>query len=723
MGILTGGGYRSVPNYRCLNESTPLGGVIGDSSSASSLTMARVLGLHRYPQISYFSTSSLLSDRTRFPSFFRTVPSDTFQSRGLAQLVSFFGWTWVGLIAEDTDYGQEGIQATKLEILKSGACVAFTGYILTSRLDRNAPLLSKLISQSNASAVVVFSSGSNLLPVVEELLKQNITGKTWIASESWSTSALVAKEKYWTVLQGTIGFALHSGQIPGFRDFLNATNPKKTPDDIYLKEFWEGNFGCKWETPGAILPNSTKKCTGQESLGNTFSSVMVLRVIYSVYIAVYSLAWALHNILNHRLKACPVPLEKCQEPSPFRPWEVLFILHAMKSVHFTTSDDKEIYFDMNGNLPAVYDIVNWQMSAQGVVQQIKVGSYNDSNREGNKFTLNIRAIQWTRGQTKKSTFIRLFCAYIFNMAMMFLSVLDSVDCFRCPWDQWPNVQQTECLLKAIEFLSFEEPLGATLVATSITSSTIPFAILGLFIHYKTTPIVRANNYFLSCLLLLSLSLCFLSSLILIGYPQPEKCLLRQVAFGMVFSLCVSCVLAKTITVLIAFKATKPDSSLRKWSGSKLGYTVIICCVFIQLCFCITWLSSSPPFPQNDVSQPEVIITSCNEGSPTAFWCMLGYLALLASISFVLAFLARQLPDSFNEAKFITFSMLAFLSVWVSFIPAYLSTRGKYSVAMEIFAILSSSWALVICIFVPKCYIILCRPELNTKESLMGRGKK
>lgn len=370
-----------------------------------------------------------------------------------------------------------------------------------------------------------------------------------------------------------------------------------------------------------------------------------------------------------------------------------------------------------------------------------MGSYNDSDREGNKFTLNIRAIQWTRGQKQVPSSVcshgcppgfrkttipgkPLCCFQCVPCPQSDISnTTDSVDCFRCPWDQWPNVQQTECLLKAIEFLSFEEPLGATLVATSITSSTIPFALLGLFIHYKTTPIVRANNYFLSCLLLLSLSLCFLSSLILIGYPQPEKCLLRQVAFGMVFSLCVSCVLAKTITVLIAFKATKPDSSLRKWTGSKLGFTVIICCVFIQLCFCITWLSSSPPFPQNDVSQPEVIITSCNEGSPTAFWCMLGYLALLASISLVLAFLARQLPDSFNEAKFITFSMLAFLSVWVSFIPAYLSTRGKYSVAMEIFAILSSSWALVICIFVPKCYIILCRPELNTKESLMGRGKK
>ncbi|XP_069618637.1 extracellular calcium-sensing receptor-like, partial [Ranitomeya imitator] len=658
-------------------------------------------------------------------------------------------------MAEDTDYGLEGIRATKKEILRSGACVAFTEYIVTSKLDRNAPHLSKVIEESNATAVVVFSSGSNLLPVVEELLRRNITGKIWIASESWSTSGLVSIEKYWTILQGAIGFALHSGQITGFKEFLSASNPLKTPDDIYLMEFWEVNFGCKWEKAGAVLPNGTKRCTGQESLENTFNSLTVLRVTYSVYIAVYSLAWALDGIIIRRRKDCLATQKKCMEPLTY-PWE---ILHSLRSVYFTTSDDQEIHFDSNGDFPAVYDIVNWQIGPRGDVQQVKVGSYDGNPKQGNKFVVNTSAIQWTRRQNQftltlsssmESTCKSILyskipvstCSHSCPQGFRKVTIpgkpvccfqcvqcppgditnqTDSIDCFRCPWDQWPNVLQNQCVPKALEFFSFEEPLGATLVVTSITSSTIPVALLGLFIYCKTTPIVRANNYSISCLLLLSITLCFLCSLTFIGYPQPGKCLLRQVAFGMVFSLCISCVLAKTITVVIAFKATKPDSGLRKWTGTKTSYFVIGLGVIIQLCICVIWLSLSPPFPDQDIiSHPGIITVNCNEGSTTAFWCMIGYLGLLATISFVLAFLARRLPDSFNEAKFITFSLLAFLSVWVSFIPAYLSAQGKYTSAMEIFAILSSSWALVICIFMPKCFIILFRPEQNTKDNLMGK---
>ncbi|XP_075434373.1 extracellular calcium-sensing receptor-like [Ascaphus truei] len=740
--VLTGHGP-PVPNFKCY-QGVPLAAVIGHSISTYTILMAHILGLYRYPQISYYSTSSLLSDQTQFPSFFRTVPSDAFQSQGLAQLVLHFGWTWVGLVAVDNDYGQQGIQVISKEILKAGACVAFMENIMIRQPDHNAPHIARVIKESTAKVVLIFSSDIDLPFILDEMLRQEVTGKIWLASEAWATSPVLLVNKYSGLLSGTIGFALPSGTIPGFREFLNSINPFMSMGGEWVKIFWEEAFSCKFlEHKNLTGPSVTSKieCTGAENLENiqnSYNDVSDLRATYSLYNAVRVVAKALQDLTDCREGEGPFSHGRCSDISNFRPWQ---LLHYVKKVRMRTGNGRELFFNENGDPPAVYDIVNWQLSPEGGIKQVKVGSYDTGAPIGQVFTINATVVHWASGEREVPLSVcSNSCPPGFRKAALrgqpvccFQCVLcnqgeisnqtDSVHCSKCPWDMWPNLQRDKCLPKPREFLSYEEPLGATLAATSVASSLVPVVMVALFIHYKTTPIVRANNYTLSCLLLWSLSLCFLCSLAFIGYPQPVKCLLRQVAFGVVFSLCISCILAKTIMVVIAFQATKPGSNLRKWTSNRVSYLVVMLCILIQTFLCIFWLSLSPPFSEhNTQTKSGVIIIECNDGSPIAFWCMLGYLGLLSTVSFIVAFLARQLPDSFNEAKFITFSMLAFLSVWVSFIPASLSARGKYTVAMEVFAILSSSWALVVCMFVPKCFIILFRPNMNSREHLMGKDK-
>uniref|UniRef100_A0A3B1IWL0 Extracellular calcium-sensing receptor-like n=2 Tax=Astyanax mexicanus TaxID=7994 RepID=A0A3B1IWL0_ASTMX len=700
--------------------------LVGESASTPSISMARILGLFGIPQVSNYATCACLSDKRQYPAFFRTVPSDQHQAAALARMVKHFGWTWIGAVRSDSDYGNNGMATFLKAAQEEGICVEYSeAYYRTqprSKLERVA----NVIRRSTARVIVAFLASGDMKFLLEELARDPPPPLQWIGSETWIIETEFLK---FNMCSGAVGFGIPQSVIPGLREFLLDLTPAQALKSHLLTEFWERSFSCslKGQTD---YSEGARECNGSEdirALQNPYTDTSQLRVTNMVYKATYAIAHAIHGVICNDTQ--------CDKTTKFAPWQ---ILQQLKRVNFTTKNGYRVNFDSKGDPAAAYELINWQIKKDGTIDFVTVGQYDSSKPRGQEFSIS-RSISWMGGQTEVPVSVcsescppgtrkavqkgKPICCYdcIPCAEGEISNSTDSLNCVRCPPEFWPNVQRDSCYPKPVEFLSWDDTLSIILTVFSVAGAFVAVCIGAIFYKHRTSPIVRANNSELSFLLLFSLTLCFLCSLTFIGRPSEWSCMLRHTAFGITFVLCISCVLGKTIVVLMAFRATLPGSNVMKWFGPPQQRLSVLAFTLIQIIICILWLTISPPFPlKNFKHYKERIILECGLGSAIGFWAVLGYIGLLALLCFVLAFLARKLPDNFNEAKFITFSMLIFCAVWITFIPAYVSSPGKFTVAVEIFAILASSFGLIICIFAPKCFVIVFRPEKNTKKHLMGK---
>ncbi|XP_019125489.2 extracellular calcium-sensing receptor [Larimichthys crocea] len=723
---------------------SPVLGIVGDHYSTFSIATANVLGLYKMPIVSYFATCSCLSDRQRFPSFFRTIPSDAFQVRAMIQILKYFGWTWVGLLVSDDDYGLHVAQSFQSDLAQSGeGCLAYLEVLPWDSDSSELRRIVHLIKSSTAHVVIVFAHEIHMIELMEEVVRQNVTGRQWIASEALTTATVLQTPSFMPYLSGTLGIAIRRGEIPGLREFLLQIRPDQKGSNYgnsMVRQFWEYTFQCKFDPEGSVEAGAAI-CTGREDIENVdteFMDLANLRPEYNVYKAVYALAFALDDMLQCEPGRGPFSGHSCATLQRLEPWQ---LVHYLQKINFTTPFGDEVSFDENGDALPIYDIMNWLWLPDGRTKVQNVGEVKKSAFKGEVLTIDEDKIFWnfesnkppqsvcsescppgTRMARKKGEPMCCFDCIPCSEGKI-SNKTDSMECTSCPEDFWSSPQRDRCVPKKTEFLSYHEPLGICLTTTSLLGTFICAVVLGIFTYYRRTPMVRANNSELSFLLLVSLKLCFLCSLLFIGRPRLWTCQLRHAAFGISFVLCVSCILVKTMVVLAVFKASKPGGGANlKWFGAMQQRGTVLALTCIQAAICTAWIVSASPEPhKNTQYHNDKIVYECAVGSTVGFAVLLGYIGLLAILSFLLAFLARNLPDNFNEAKFITFSMLIFCAVWVAFVPAYVNSPGKYADAVEVFAILASSFGLLVALFGPKCYIILLRPERNTKKAIMGRG--
>ncbi|XP_063127918.1 vomeronasal 2 receptor 36 isoform X2 [Rattus norvegicus] len=716
MGFLTGQD-EPIPNYTCQYGSAQAA-LVGDTRSSLSVSMARLLGLYKFPQISYSSSLPSLSDKIQFPSFLRTLPSDLTSCHAVTQLIIHFQWSWVIILSQDDDFGEQASSLATQQLSAAGVCIEFHLHVPSQESLGKIEETVQKMQKCTARVVLVFLNNSNFQLILSGLLAASVSGQVWVSNGILHIAMALSIPGISQVLQGTLGLLYDCSRAIGFPDFLAHLRPSQTPEDMFIKKFWESTFDCTWPYQNSTVTEGVQVCSGNESLKNKPHSFPEVSKIDDAYTAVYSIAHALHDMIA---SAHQDGIDT--NPQDFHHWQ---LLHALKKVHFKTLDGTKIMFDVNGDLVTKFDILQGQKTPTGVFHWVHVGMIDPQVSSGNKMMVQLKEDLQVPTSICSESCLPGFsqvprlgaphCCFDCSPCPegQFADQRDMKRCLLCPKEQYSSHTRDHCLPRTEIFLAFEEPLGFILTLMAILLAGLALLVLGVFLKHRDIPVVRANNRTLSYFLLISLSLCSLCSLLFLGRPTVTTCLLRQTTFAVVFTVAVSSVLAKTLTVVLAFRVTKPGSRIQVCLSPGASTSVILIASLIQAVLCGVWLATSPPFPERDmISEPRHIVIQCQEGSGATFFCVLGFLGFLAGGTFSVAFLARALPDVFNETKFLTFSMLLFCSVWTAFLPLYHSARGKSTVAVEIFSILASTAGLLGGIFIPKCYIILLKPEKNT----------
>ncbi|XP_070810715.1 vomeronasal type-2 receptor 26-like [Pituophis catenifer annectens] len=743
-----------IPNYKCDSQKN-LMAIIGGLDLLTSSHIAAITGFFKIPQLTYGSLAQEEFQTGKLSSLYFMVSKEDHQYIGIVQLLHHFRWTWIGIFSVDNNHGENFLKKMQPLLSKNGICSSFIQRLSPvisleefQQIDQRLSITSFNMLNSKANTFLVCGESWTItrLTFVRFLLDPEsketaLLRKVWImtAQIDFILSGIQITLDL-NMYSGAISFTVHSAALAGFKEFLQTINPLSVYRNAFLQDVWEQAFDCSFPKP-ELQEMQSRKCTGEMKLEDLPAPVFEMEMTgqsYSIYNAVYAVAHALQALHMLGFNRRKTMMGKKSDLPNLQAWQ----LHSfLQGISFNNSAGERVFLNEKGEATGGFDITNLITFPNRSFQRVKVGKIDLQAPKGKELFIDEDVIVWHPafnqilplsrcndpcfpGSWKKGIEGEQFCCYdcVPCPEGKFSNQNDMDDCFECPEDHYPNKEKKRCILKLLIFLTIEETLGIGLSSAALRFSFLTSWVLGTFIKHRDTPIVKANNQSITYTLLVSLLLCFLSSLLFLSQPGKVTCLLRQSMFGITFSVAISSVLAKTITVVVAFMATKPGSQMRKCVGKRLAFSIVLSCSLLQVCICILWLSTSPPFPELDMhSELQEMILQCNEGSAFFFYCVLGYMGILAIASFIVAFLARKLPDSFNEAKFITFSMLAFCSVWISFFPAYLSTKGKAMVAVEVFSILASSAALLGCIFLPKCYIIVLRPDLNHREQLIKRN--
>ncbi|XP_023599120.1 LOW QUALITY PROTEIN: metabotropic glutamate receptor 6 [Myotis lucifugus] len=676
--------------------------VVGASASSVSIMVANVLRLFAIPQISYASTAPELSDSTRYDFFSRVVPPDSYQAQAMVDIVRALGWNYVSTLASEGNYGESGVEAfVQISREAGGVCIAQSIKIPREpKPGEFNKVIRRLMETPNARGIIIFANEDDIRRVLEAARQANLTGHfLWVGSDSWGAkiSPILNLED---VAVGAITILPKRASIDGFDQYFMTRSLENNRRNIWFAEFWEENFNCKLTSSGTQSDKSTRKCTGEERIGRDSTYEQEGKVQF-VIDAVYAIAHALHSM--HQA-LCPGHTGLCpaMEPTDGRT-----LLQYIRAVRFNEVELLGHVRRAKALCPMLQmDALQWS----GDPWEVPASQCSLPCRPGER----------------KKMVKGVSCCWHCEACDGYHFQVDEFTCEVCPGDMRPLRNHTGCRPTPVVRLTWASPWAAPPLLLAVLGITATTAVVATFVRHNNTPIVRASGRELSYVLLTGIFLIYAITFLMVAEPGAAVCAARRLFLGLGTTLSYSALFTKTNRIYRIFEQGKRSVTPPPFISPTSQLVITFGLTSVQVVGVMAWLGAQPPHSVIDYEEQRTVdpeqargVLKCDMSDLSLIGC-LGYSLLLMVTCTVYAIKARGVPETFNEAKPIGFTMYTTCIIWLAFVPIFFGTAQSaekiyiQTTTLTVSLSLSASVSLGM-LYAPKTYVILFHPEQNVQK--------
>ncbi|XP_072928545.1 metabotropic glutamate receptor 7-like isoform X1 [Hemitrygon akajei] len=723
-------------DVRCTNGEPPIFvkperivGVIGASSSSVSIMVAKILRLFKIPQISYASTAPELSDNSSYAFFSRVVPPDSYQTQAMVDIVKAMGWNYVSTLASEGSYGESGVEAfVQVSREAGGICIAQSLKIpMESRRAEYDKVIRRLLDTPDVRGIITFANEDDIRQVLAAAKRANKAGHfVWVGSDSWGSKTSPVKQ-HGEVAEGAVTILPKRASVEGFDTYFTSRTLENNRRNVWFAEFWEENFDCQVTRTGS-KKDTAKKCTGEERIG-LHSQYQQEGKVQFVIDAVYAMAHALQNMHKN---LCPGYIGICPAMDPISGED---LLRYIRNIHFNGSAGNPVMFNDKGDAPGRYDIFQYQLIANNTWDYRIIGQWTD------QLYLNVEDMRWAGGSRQPPTSVcslpckagerkkmvkGVSCCWHCELCDGYQYQRDEFTCSLCSYDMRPNANRTGCSQIPIVKLEWHSPWAIIPVFLAMLGIIATIFVIATFIRYNDTPIVRATGRELSYVLLTGIFLCYIITFLMIAKPNTGICSFRRIFLGLGMCISYAALLTKTNRIFRIFEQGKKAVTAPRLISPTSQLAITSSLISVQLLGVFIWFGVDPPntiidYDEQKTLDPELArgVLKCDI-TDLQIICSLGYSILLMVTCTVYAIKTRGVPENFNEAKPIGFTMYTTCIVWLAFIPIFFGTAKSaekmyiQTTTLTISMNLSASVALGM-LYMPKVYIIIFHPEQNIQK--------